>query len=165
MVHYLYKITNKINGKYYIGVHSTENTNDGYLGSGIGINRARMKYGDDAFVKEILSFANTRAEVLAMERQLVTEEVVSDPASYNMVVGGGSAVDFFKQQGDDVFVEHQRLAGQRGAARHYGHMNDEQRREWHSKGGKAFHAKLKEDRKSTRLNSSHSQQSRMPSSA
>lgn len=30
---YVYKTTNSINGRFYYGVHSTDDLNDGYLGS------------------------------------------------------------------------------------------------------------------------------------
>ena len=33
MYYFIYKTTNLINGKYYIGQHHTEDLNDGYLGS------------------------------------------------------------------------------------------------------------------------------------
>lgn len=37
---YLYKITNNINSKVYVGIHQTTNIDDGYFGSGLNINRA-----------------------------------------------------------------------------------------------------------------------------
>lgn len=85
---YIYKITNNINGKYYIGVHSTDNLNDGYFGSGNAIKLAIKKYGKENFTKEILEFVNSEKEKYQRERELVTEEVVNDPQSYNMTVGG-----------------------------------------------------------------------------
>ena len=44
MYHYLYKVTNTSNQKYYIGVHSTTDLNDGYLGSGVAIKEAILKF-------------------------------------------------------------------------------------------------------------------------
>ena len=40
MFYTVYKITNKINGKYYIGKHQTKDLNDGYMGSGKLLKRA-----------------------------------------------------------------------------------------------------------------------------
>lgn len=43
----IYKITNKVNQKFYIGIHKTENINDDYYGSGHCIKAAIKKYGID----------------------------------------------------------------------------------------------------------------------
>jgi hypothetical protein len=40
---FTYKTINKINNKYYIGVHSTNDIKDGYLGSGVALKRAIRK--------------------------------------------------------------------------------------------------------------------------
>ena len=62
MYHFIYKTTNTENGKFYYGIHSTENLNDGYLGSGLLIRTAISKYGKDNFTREIISFHDTREE-------------------------------------------------------------------------------------------------------
>lgn len=46
MFHFLYKTTNTLNGKIYIGAHSTQDLNDGYLGSGKQILDAIKKMAD-----------------------------------------------------------------------------------------------------------------------
>lgn len=42
---YLYKITNLINNKEYIGIHSSNSLSDNYYGSGTLIRNAIKKYG------------------------------------------------------------------------------------------------------------------------
>ena len=88
MYHFLYKTTNIINGKNYIGAHSTDNLNDGYLGSGKQIKDAIKKYGKDNFRIEILEHFDTREAAFAREAEVVTEEVVRDANTYNMMTGG-----------------------------------------------------------------------------
>ena len=51
--HYFYKITNLINEHYYYGIHSTNNLNDGYMGSGVRLNKAYKKYGIENFTKTV----------------------------------------------------------------------------------------------------------------
>lgn len=87
--HFVYKIVNKLNGKCYIGVHSTINVRDGYMGSGTLITRAIKKYGAENFTKEILFSFNTRAEALAKEAELVCNSFVCQDSTYNLVLGGG----------------------------------------------------------------------------
>ena len=91
--HYVYVITNKVNKKFYIGKHSTSNLDDGYMGSGVAINRAIKKYGEQNFVKRILCYCQTASDALYVEQFLVTEYIVNRKDCYNMKTGGkgGSA--------------------------------------------------------------------------
>jgi len=56
--YFIYIIKNSLNGKSYVGFHSTNNLNDGYMGGGIAINRAYKKHGSKNFEKNILEFCN-----------------------------------------------------------------------------------------------------------
>lgn len=67
----IYKITNLINGKMYIGQHVTDNLDDGYMGSGLLMRRALKKYGKDNFRKEWLMFCEDQEELDYMERVFV----------------------------------------------------------------------------------------------
>ena len=96
-IHYVYKITNKINEMFYYGIHSTlkslkkEPINDGYWGSGTGIREAIKKEGIENFTKEIVVILNTRQEIRKKEAEIVTINLVKDPKCYNRVIGGGDS--------------------------------------------------------------------------
>lgn len=53
---FIYKTTNLINGKYYIGMHATNNLEDDYLGSGTYLRRSVKKHGKESFKKEIFLY-------------------------------------------------------------------------------------------------------------
>ena len=65
---YIYLITNKLNGKIYVGKHSTDDLDDGYMGSGILINKAIKKYGIKNFTKDYLCFCDNEDTLNYLER-------------------------------------------------------------------------------------------------
>lgn len=91
--HIVYRTTNLINGKFYIGMHSTYNLNDSYLGSGWVMKDAIKKYGRDNFKREILFIFDTRIEAMKKEAEIVTEEFVTETQNYNLTKGGGGVFD------------------------------------------------------------------------
>ncbi|QPI13799.1 homing endonuclease [Serratia phage 4S] len=93
MKHVLYKTTNIKNGKIYIGIHSTNDLDDGYLGSGNAIRNAISKYGKEAFKKEILCECPTREDAFKLESLIVNDEFIKDPMNYNMRPGGIGQTD------------------------------------------------------------------------
>lgn len=86
--HYIYKTTNLVNGKWYIGMHSTDNLEDGYIGSGKRLWLAIRKYGRENFKLQILEFFPDRSSLRAREREIVNESCLLDPLCMNISVGG-----------------------------------------------------------------------------
>lgn len=82
-----------LNGKIYIGAHSSEILDQRYLGSGIQLKSAIKKYGIENFRKEILEFFENREDAFKQESEVVTEEFIKEDTNYNMMPGGlGGAV-------------------------------------------------------------------------
>lgn len=86
----LYKITNLVNGKMYIGQHVTNNLDDGYMGSGKIIKYAVKKYGVENFKKEWIGFYEDLDELNYMERVYVDQTWVDRSDTYNLILGGQS---------------------------------------------------------------------------
>lgn len=88
MFYIVYKITNLIDMKIYIGAHATSVIDDGYMGSGKYLKRAIKKYGVENFSKELLFVYKTREEMFAKEAELVTEDFIATSNTYNIKPGG-----------------------------------------------------------------------------
>lgn len=86
---YVYKTTNLINGKKYIGVSITKTNSDNYLGSGVLLKRAIKKYGIDNFSKVILKEFDEEQAARNYERSLIEKlNAINDENYYNLVAGG-----------------------------------------------------------------------------
>lgn len=85
---FVYKTTNNINGRYYVGVHTTDKLNDGYLGSGNAMLKAIKKYGRKNFTREIIEMCESAEQAYELEALIVDEEWVDNPKTYNLRTGG-----------------------------------------------------------------------------
>lgn len=96
MKYYIYKITNKINGKIYIGYHGCkcDFLEDDYYGSGRRIKSALKKYGKENFEREVLFEYDTSKEALLKEEEIVNEEFIKRKDVYNLRVGGSNEVSY-----------------------------------------------------------------------
>ena len=88
MHHFIYETTNLINNKKYIGKHSTDNIDDGYLGSGKILLRAINKYGKENFQRKILLIVGSEEDAYYYEEKLVTTEIIESDDYYNIHTGG-----------------------------------------------------------------------------
>lgn len=97
MFYTIYKITNLINGKTYIGKHETRDLNDGYMGSGKLVRAAYDKYGTENFSKEIMFVFETEQEMNAKEKELVTEDFCLRDDTYNLCPGGNGGFGYINR--------------------------------------------------------------------
>lgn len=87
-IHFIYKTINLINNRYYIGMHSTYNIKDGYIGSGKRLKSEIIKYGKENFKTEILEYLPNRKALAKREKEIVNESLLKDPSCLNLKEGG-----------------------------------------------------------------------------
>lgn len=86
--HIIYRTTCLITNRYYIGMHSTDNLNDGYIGSGKRLWQSIKKHGAENHRCEILEYLPSRAALREREAYIVSEQLCADPQCMNLALGG-----------------------------------------------------------------------------
>jgi hypothetical protein len=109
----IYKLTNTVNDKIYIGAHVTKNINDEYMGSGYALNRAKKKYGIEKFKKEILHMFDNEQDMWKKELEIVNENFCKDSTNYNIRTGGVGGWNHWN--GSDAHREASRRGGKSAA--------------------------------------------------
>lgn len=97
---YIYLIKNDINGKTYVGQHTTKELRDGYFGSGTILNKAIEKYGKENFELGYLAFCETKEELNEQEKLWIDYfQHHETRGNYNIAKGG---------RGGDLISNHPR---------------------------------------------------------
>lgn len=88
-----------VNGKIYIGKHSTDNIYDGYMGSGTMIKRSINKYGLENFTKEYLAFCDNEETLNYLERYYIKKyKSTNVNIGYNITGGGNGCLGLTHSQ-------------------------------------------------------------------
>lgn len=104
----VYKTTNTVNGRIYIGKHQTTDLDDGYLGSGTILTRAIRKYGKASFRKEVLFVFDNESDMNEKEAELVNEDFCLRSDTYNLAPGGKGGWGYVNLHGLGVRLNEQR---------------------------------------------------------
>ena len=114
--HYIYKTTCKVTENFYVGMHSTFDLEDGYVGSGKRLKNSISKHGKENHQKEILEFLPDRRSLIDREKEIVNEKFLENPMCMNIMVGG---------EGGFISEEQQRKRSAAGGKVHRDRMKND----------------------------------------
>jgi len=90
--HFIYKTVCLISGRYYIGMHSTDNLDDGYLGSGKRLWNSISYHGKENHKIEILEFCENRETLKLREKEIVNTDLLTEKLCMNLKLGGEGGI-------------------------------------------------------------------------
>jgi hypothetical protein len=73
-------------------MHSTDNLEDGYMGSGKRLWNSINKHGKENHVCEILEFLPDRSSLKTREKEIVNVELINEDLCMNLQLGGGGGI-------------------------------------------------------------------------
>ena len=79
-------------------MHSTDNLEDGYIGSGKYLWKSVNKYGKENHITEILEFLPNRKDLVNKEKQIVNSNLIKDKMCMNLMIGGSGGFISKEQQ-------------------------------------------------------------------
>lgn len=88
---YIYRTTNEVNHKTYIGQHKKDYFDEKYLGSGVLIKQAIREYGRFNFSLTLLKVCFSEKELNEEEQKIIKLEREKGHAEYNISDGGTGA--------------------------------------------------------------------------
>lgn len=89
MFGYIYKTTNLVNGKIYVGKHEASTFDTGYIGSGAVFNKALKKYGKENFKCELIEAVDSKEDLNTREKFWIARFKARDTKiGYNISEGG-----------------------------------------------------------------------------
>lgn len=97
---YIYKTTNLINGKIYIGQKkSSKFLESSYFGSGVRLKEAIKKYGEENFSVELIEYCTNQKELDNKEIYYIEKfNSMDKEIGYNLCRGGHSYRNAFKSR-------------------------------------------------------------------
>ena len=113
----IYKTTNLISGKIYVGQDVHNNPN--YLGSGVYINSAIKKYGRKNFKKETIDRAESKQELDTKEKYWIKFYNCRAPNGYNLTHGGSGPAGYVwtEKQRENLLDHSERMKGENNPAK------------------------------------------------
>jgi group I intron endonuclease len=98
----VYRTTNLISGKFYIGKDKYNNPN--YIGSGVKLKDAIKSYGKHNFIKEILEHCNSYERLNQREKHWIEEHNSTNPSvGYNISTGGDGGDNFTNHPNKELY--------------------------------------------------------------